>query len=572
MNEAYSEREERLATLIEEFLETAKRGGTPDIDAAAQAHPELAAELRELWATVQIAEGVGRQSRSSPAQAERSPRSASGETVDLQAQLSSPEALNRGPASGEEALGDAPPQFADYELVEELGRGGMGIVYKAVQKSLGRTVALKMMLHGATASELETTRFRGEAEAAAQLEHPNIAPVYEVGSHGGLPYFTMRFIEGPTLSALLVDGPLPTRRAAELLAPVARAIDYAHGRGILHRDLKPANVLLDREGVPRVTDFGLAKRVEGDASLTQSGAILGSPSYMPPEQAAGNRGRIGPHSDVYSLGAMLYHMLTGRPPFQAATPIDTLLNVLEQDPLPPRLLNPRIDRDLELIAMKCLQKPIELRYASAAQLADDLESYLAGESISARSTGLRLLLSRAMRETHNASVLENWGLLWMLHSVVVFVLCAWTNWLQWQGSDDRWPYVSIWTVGFCGWAAIFWWLRTRGGPITFVERQIIHVWGASVISSVLLFGIEIVLDLPVLTLSPVLALISGSVFFVKAGILTGRFYVQAFASFVCAGAMAQFPDVGLLLFGTTIAACFIVPGWKYHRQRLQKAG
>ena len=539
-----------LAGLIETMLDERRRGGVPDIDAAARAHPELASELRKLWATAQMADELGRE--------DPPPREADPGSTFAAPGAGAPRSTSSRPAL---------PEFDDYEILAELGRGGMGVVYKARQRSLERPVALKLMIQGDFASESDRARFRGEAEAAAKLDHPRIAPVYEVGTCDGLPYFTMRFVEGQTLAQRLANGPLRAREAAEILAPVADAIHYAHERGVLHRDLKPSNILLDGSGTPQVADFGLAKRLEGGRTITRSGDILGSPSYMPPEQAAGSRGRLGPHSDVYSLGAVLYHMLTGRPPFQAASPVDTLLGVLEQDPLPPRLLNPRVDRDLELIALKCLQKPPELRYASAAALAADLRAYLGGESIAARSSGVRLLVSRAMRETHHAAVLENWGILWMLHSAVVLALCVLSNWMLWHDVTTPWPYVGVWTIGFWAWAITFWFLRARSGPITAVEKQIAHIWGASIISSSLLFGLEILLGFKVLTLSPALALIAGSVFFVKAGLLTGKFYFQAGALFLCAVVMALVPDFALTIFGVTTAVCFFLPGLYYHRQR-----
>ncbi|MBI4603534.1 MAG: protein kinase [Planctomycetes bacterium] len=546
------ERDALLARVLEDLARERREGRLADLEAAAREHPEISRELRELWGTAVVAHELAR----APA------RGASAVPPPAPA---APAPL--GP--GSQDAPNLPRAFGDYEVLEELGRGGMGIVYVARQRSLDRLVALKVLLRGAQASAAEAARFRAEAEAAARLDHSNIATVFEVGSCDGQPYFTMRYIEGTTLARRLAEGPLPPQEAARVLLPVARAVHYAHQRGVLHRDLKPQNILIDRGGSPHVTDFGLAKRIEAGASLTQSGAILGTPSYMPPEQAAGSRGRLGPASDVYSLGAVLYLLLTGRPPFQAASPVDTLLSVLEQDPLPPRLLNPRADRDLEMIALKCLQKPPELRYPSAAALADDLERYLQGETISARSTGIRLLISRALRETHHAAVLENWGLLWMWHSVALIVLCVATNWLAWREVKSPGPYIAIWTLGFGTWAAIFWALRRRAGPITFVEKQVAHVWGASVAASVMLFFVEILLGLEVLTLSPVLALIGGMVFTVKAGILTGAFYVQAAANFLTAGAMALFPEVGLTLFGLVSAASFFVPGLKYHRQRLR---
>ena len=277
--------------------------------------------------------------------------------------------------------------FGDYEITRELARGGMGVVFEARQISLNRVVALKMILAGQLANETDVRRFYTEAEAAANLDHPGIVPIFEVGQHEGQHYFCMGFVEGQSLSHRLAEGPLPAREAAELIRRVSEAIEYAHRRGVIHRDLKPANILLDPNGNPRVTDFGLAKKIQGDSGLTGSGQIMGTPSYMPPEQAGGKRGEVGPAADVYALGATLYALVTGRPPFQAATPMDTVIQVISDEPVPPRRLNASIPRDLETICLKCLMKESGKRYPSAAALADDLGRYLAGEPIVARAVG-----------------------------------------------------------------------------------------------------------------------------------------------------------------------------------------
>ncbi|HEY4263497.1 MAG TPA: serine/threonine-protein kinase [Schlesneria sp.] len=551
-----NDHDELLVELLDGLLDESRNGSPGSLDEVVANHPHLERELRELWATVQITEDF----------------------ASFDGLLDDPE--ETPPQNGTDVSLFEARDYGDYELLEELGRGGMGVVYKARQKKLDRIVALKMILRGDLASPADLARFRAEAEAAAQLHHSHIVPVYEVGEIDGRPFFSMKLIEGTTLARKLLDGPQPSRAAAEMLAPICRAIADAHRRGVLHRDLKPSNILIDEEGHPFVTDFGLAKRVKSDASdshliglhsITQSGAILGTPSYMAPEQAAGNRGHVSTASDIYSLGAILYAMLTGRPPFQAESALDTVLMVLEQDAVPPRMLNPKVDPDLEMIALKCLQKPQDLRYATADTLADDLEAYLANEPISARSTHLSQIITRAFRETHHAAILENWGLLWMWHSLVVFSLCFITNLMQWEGVSDRWPFAALWSVGVGTWAMIFWELRRRSGPITFVERQIAHLWAGSSLASMLLFGLEALLQLPVLSLSPVLALIAGNVFLAKAGILSGKFYIQATALYLTAFAMAlitRLPvtNFGLILFGFVLAGSFFLPGLKYYRQ------
>jgi serine/threonine protein kinase/tetratricopeptide (TPR) repeat protein len=307
-------------------------------------------------------------------------------------EFSSPDGSPAGPAEP----GVAPDSsfVAGYEIMGVLGRGGMGVVYKARQAKLNRLVALKMVLAGAHAGAHQLARFYTEAEAVARLQHPNIVQIYEVGELDGLPFFSLEYLNGGSLSKKIAGKPQPPREAAATLELLAQAMAVAHEHGIIHRDLKPANVLLTKDGVPKITDFGLAKRLEDDSSQTKSGTLMGTPSYMSPEQARGETHEIGPLADLYSLGAILYELLTGRPPFVGTTMLETLFQVRNQEPVPPTRLQPKCPRDLETICLKCLQKEAGKRYPNCTALADDLHRFLAGESIKARPTGR---LERAWR-------------------------------------------------------------------------------------------------------------------------------------------------------------------------------
>jgi tRNA A-37 threonylcarbamoyl transferase component Bud32 len=370
-----SERDRRLDELVTSYLKAVEAGEKPNRQEWLARHSDLADELAAfIDAQEQVAQLAG--SLRAPILGH------DGDAADA------PTLAPGEPTTAPGTLGTV-RYFGDYELLEEIARGGMGVIYKARQVSLNRLVALKMILAGQLASQADVLRFRSEAEAVANLDHPNIIPVYEVGEHEGQYYFSMKLIEGTTLAQEVAKGPWAAdskesqRRVGRLMATVARAVHHAHQRGILHRDLKPGNVLLDAAGTPYVTDFGLAKRLGGDSSLTSHGAIVGTPSYMAPEQAGGKKG-LTTACDVFSLGAILYELLTGRPPFRGETPLDTILQVLEKEPDSPLAVNPRLDADLAAVCLKCLEKDPGERYPSAAFLANDLEHWLAGEPLTVR--------------------------------------------------------------------------------------------------------------------------------------------------------------------------------------------
>ena len=573
-----SEHDELLASLLDKVSTEAAAGKLPNIDALCKKHPQLSEELRFLVGAVMVANAAAEGSAARLSQ--------EAAAADISATRNFPKANRAAHAGSSKALYETPfaslpCSFGEYELLEELGRGGMGIVFRARQKTLGRVVALKLILHGQHGKPEVLARFHQEAKTIAQLDHPAILPIHEFGEVDGRPYFTMPLLSGQTLADKLQTGPMDNHAAASLIRDMARAIHTAHTAGVIHRDLKPANVMIETNGAAFVMDFGLAKQ-QGQ-SLTQSGAILGTPAYMAPEQAAGGKHVVGPACDVYCLGALLYAALTARPPLEGPSPVDTVMMVLDQDPLPPRMINRKVDRDLEMIVLRCLQKPQDLRYPSAEALAEDLEAYCNGEPISARSGQFTYVLSRLFRETHHAIILENWGLLWMWHSAVLLVLCLTTNLFHWLGTEQvaTWPqmqtplpYVLLWGGGLGVWVPIFWSLRRRAGPVTAVERHIAHAWAASVISSVMLFFVENQMQLPVLSLSPVLGLFSGMVFVFKAGILSGKFYFHATALFLTGLCMAWMQanniGFGLSLFGVVSALTFFIPGWKYWRLAKKK--
>jgi serine/threonine protein kinase/tetratricopeptide (TPR) repeat protein len=319
--------------------------------------------------------------------------------------------------------------FGDYELLDVIGRGGQGVVYRARQKSLNRTVALKVIGLGHWATDAHLKRFRREAEAAASLDHPGIVPIYEVGEQDGSCYFSMKLIEGGQLDAALKREPMPIRKAVELIAKVARTVHYAHEHSILHRDIKPGNILLDGKGEPHLTDFGLARLIETESTVTRTLEVLGTPSYMAPEQGVGNNAAISSATDVYGLGAVLYQLLTGHPPFAGGTTYETIKLLLDTEPRQPRLWNPKIDRDLSTICLKCLEKDPQRRYSSALALAEDLEHWLRHEPIKARRTGLFTRGRKWVRRNPTSALLAA--------SLVALAVAA--GWIVWESEFFRPP-------------------------------------------------------------------------------------------------------------------------------------
>lgn len=377
--------DESAFAALNAFLEDLHAGREPDRAAFLARYPELAELLECLEAVDDLRVQASGDARKGTGAAETS-------TLALD-QTVAGDAVAAEDGSSMSAL------LADLELQEELGRGGMGVVYRAWQRSLQRFVAVKTIPLSHLASPSLVQRFYREARAAARVQHDHIVQIYGAGQHQGQHYLVMEYMCGGSLAEVIARGPVEPETAARWLLAVARALDHLHRHGVVHCDLKPSNILLDEKGQPHVADFGLARILMADSEITRTGEVLGTPSYMAPEQAAGHRREVGPHSDVFSLGAVLYALLTGRPPFKGATPLETLIEVLESEPVPPHKLNPRVPRDLEMIVLRCLSKKPEERYPSAAALADDLERFLKGEDVHARRPALvRRIRQWARRE------------------------------------------------------------------------------------------------------------------------------------------------------------------------------
>jgi serine/threonine protein kinase len=476
----------------------------------------------------------------------------------------------------------APPvtgTFGDYELLEEIGRGGMGVVYKARQISLNRIVALKMVLAGRLAEEDDLQRFRTEAEAAGRLQHPNIVAVHEWSELDGQHFFSMEYIEGTSLAQRLRAGPLPGRTAARYIRQVARAVHCAHQNGTLHRDLKPGNIMIDRCDEPHVTDFGLAKRLGQDSGQTRTGTVVGTPSYMAPEQAAGKTHELGPACDIYGLGAVLYELLTGRPPFRAETPVHTVMQVIENEPVPPRLLNPNVDVDLETICLKCLEKDPARRYASAEALATDLDRYLNGEAITARTSNIIGRLQRTLERSRHDVSFYGWSTMVLVIAAIVFVEHL-VVFVLTQTNQPSWLVLASKVTQFVLIGLVFW--QNRGSrllPTSGPERELWTIWlgylGAyaiNVLVSRLLAWHGFIATGPGgehwgdLILYPYSAIVSGLAFFVMGSNYWGRCYAFGVAFWALAALMPLHLEWAPLEFGLLWSVTLTLVG--LHLRRL----
>jgi serine/threonine-protein kinase len=429
--------EEQSFHVLDTFLEELHAGRRPDRAKLLAAHPELAGVVDCLEGLEELAPPPreAAQGKGEPTVADAD------KTLDAKATQGPGRPPPRNTPTNEATL----VEFGNYELLEEIGRGGMGVIYKARQKDLDRSVAIKMIQSSHLASTEQVERFVAEARAMAKLQHPNIVRIHETGSVHGQHYFAMEYITGPSLAEEFRNRKIGVERGVRIVAQVARAVEHLHQQGIVHRDLKPSNILLDDQGRPYVTDFGLVKML-GSTHLTSTGAILGTPAYMAPEQATGRADQVGPLSDVYSLGAILYELITGRAPFYGETPLDTLVQVIESEPTRPKILNPALSHKLEMICMKCLEKDPAERYPSAGALADDLERFLNGDEVDARRPGLLQHLRRWARR--EPALVYRLGALIVLIAIVqanfeLTDLVSWEIHLQVLGLLSAWVVASV---------------------------------------------------------------------------------------------------------------------------------
>jgi serine/threonine-protein kinase len=559
--------------VYQEFLLREELGEAPSCDEYQQRFPHLAERIGQQIALYRALEA----STDAPLGERESHPMATGSTLLQQPPQGSASSGLLPPVTGQ------PPLVPGYEILGELGSGGMGVVYKARHIELNRHVALKMIRAGPHASPDDLVRFRAEAETVARLQHSNIVQIYEVGEASGCDYLALEFVSGGNLAQRLSGAPIPSREAAELTLSLARAVEYAHRQGIVHRDLKPANILLARDGErrssreestsassgayePKIADFGLAKRLDADMAHTQTGTVLGTASYMAPEQAEGRTHAIGPATDVYSLGAILYELLTGRPPFRAVTFLETLEQVRSQDPVAPRLLQPKVPRDLEAICLKCLEKEPSRRFLTAQALADDLERFLAGESIHTRSVNLFEKVTRLVNRVplRSAPASTNWypylAPVPFLLQLLLFLLAAGKPFYA-AASLGLYVLGAIIALGVDS-------ATQRGSlrPSGLSAADMRHFWTAHIglMLGVVMLPLVSYLTTPAgtawdpLTVYPLWSVLAGVSFFYFASVVWGRLYVMGVACFAAAPLLAwQLEWSGLLCgFGHSAILAF----------------
>ena len=502
------------------------------------AHPELAGELAEALGDMALIDQWMAPFRVDSVAA--NPSDSQSPTIDH------PSGEQSRPADS------ASLQFGDFELLGELGRGGMGVVHKARQKALNKIVALKTTLAGGFQSGRDVARLQFEAESAARLEHPNIVPIYGAGVYQGMPFFSMRFVSGGTLAERMKEYARDLPRGAGLLAKIARGVHYAHQRGVVHRDLKPGNILIEN-GEPMIADFGLAKTMDLPSGLSVSGAIVGTPAYMAPEQARGGRG-LTTSADVYSLGAILYEMLTGRPPFRAGSQLETIRLVIEQSPLAPSELGKDLPRDLEAVCLKCLEKNAGNRYATAAELADDLERFRRGEAVLAKPRGVlsRFHLAVKGRRTDVGSAKENWTKItfWLL---LAGTLCHLGMFALIRSGATVGAVWALLMTYFSGYLIHRLRQTVRSRMFSTWERHLVNLMLGHLICSffVALCLLPFKMDDPaatVIVLYPIWAILFALVSFVRASISTGVNYVGSLIYLMLAVGLRFTGDLAPVVF------------------------
>ncbi len=463
-------------------------------------------------------------------------------------------------------------QVGAYRLEAEIARGGMGVVYRARQAGLERAVAVKLIGSGVLASHEQRRRFRIEAEAASRLQHPNIVPIYEIGSWEGQDYYSMALIEGPSLEVWVRERSCRPAEAAATMATIARAVAYAHRAGIVHRDLKPANILIDDQGRPQLTDFGLAKAPHDGSLLTQTGQVLGTPHYMSPEQAAGKHD-VGPATDIYALGAILYSLLTGRPPYADAaaavySPAEILRRVLQDDPIPPRELCREVPADLQRVCLKCLHRDPADRYRTAEELAEDLDRFASGETVAAAGSGVLSAVVRSLRRDQHQQYFAHWGRALLLMGVIIFAahvaifafsFLPWSPWFS-----RRLPRA----VMFAGLAASFYYYR--GGavlPRSAAERPVWSIWGGYLASLTMIHLLIHWMDVEHAILLPITAALGGFGFIAMGGHIWGGCQVLGGLFLAAAIPAALLPVTAPLWIGAAWLVSLATLAYRYSGQK-----